>query len=340
MPKAKKLPSGSYRAQAYERTENGKKIYRSFTAPTKREAEYLASEYMSGRKKDVADITVREAMENYIASKEGVLSPTTVTSYNEILKNRFDGIAGVSLKDIDQIGIQAWVGALSKRGLGAKTVANAHGLLAAVLGVYLPDMKLKTKMPPKKKPSLYIPIDEEVTKVVQHAKGTELEVAILLGAFGPMRRSEICALTSSDINGCLVSVNKAMVRGVDGKGWVVKDYPKTFDGFRDILYPQFVIDRIKGIEGRVYGNNPDTITNNFRRSLIRCGCRHFRFHDLRHYAASIMHSMNVPEAYIMKRGGWGDANTLRKIYRHTMDEKERESNAAINAYFEKVSHGD
>jgi hypothetical protein len=36
MPKAKKLPSGNYRVQAFDyQDSDGKKHYRSFTAPTK-----------------------------------------------------------------------------------------------------------------------------------------------------------------------------------------------------------------------------------------------------------------------------------------------------------------
>ena len=44
--KAKKLPSGSWRCQA---SVNGER--RSFTAPTKKEAEFLALEWQNGIKK-------------------------------------------------------------------------------------------------------------------------------------------------------------------------------------------------------------------------------------------------------------------------------------------------
>lgn len=46
MPKAKKLPSGNYRCQVFSHKDaQGKKIYKSFTAPTKRQAELLAVEW-------------------------------------------------------------------------------------------------------------------------------------------------------------------------------------------------------------------------------------------------------------------------------------------------------
>ena len=46
MATAKVLPSGAYRVRVFAGKENGKSIYKSFTAPTKKEAEYLATQYL------------------------------------------------------------------------------------------------------------------------------------------------------------------------------------------------------------------------------------------------------------------------------------------------------
>lgn len=51
--KAKKLPSGNWRCEAYlGRDTNGKQIKKSFTAPTRKEAEYLVSQYVLEKKHD------------------------------------------------------------------------------------------------------------------------------------------------------------------------------------------------------------------------------------------------------------------------------------------------
>ncbi len=45
MASAKKLPSGSWRVNLFIGTEDGKRKYKSFTAATKREAEFQAAQY-------------------------------------------------------------------------------------------------------------------------------------------------------------------------------------------------------------------------------------------------------------------------------------------------------
>ena len=46
MAKARKLPSGNWRTKIYiGKDSDGKNIYKSFTAETKKESEYMAAEY-------------------------------------------------------------------------------------------------------------------------------------------------------------------------------------------------------------------------------------------------------------------------------------------------------
>ena len=82
MAKAKKLPSGNWRVNLYDYTDpaSGKRIYKSFTAATKKEAEYMAAEYkLDGKQRTASagDMTLKEAYTRYIDSKTNVLSPST-----------------------------------------------------------------------------------------------------------------------------------------------------------------------------------------------------------------------------------------------------------------------
>lgn len=64
-----------------------------------------------------------------------------------------------------------------------------------------------------------------------------------------------------------------------------------------------------------------------------------RFHDLRHYYASLMLSLGVPDKYAMARMGHATPNMLKNVYQHIMDDKDKEVSLAINQYFESLQHG-
>lgn len=94
MAKAKQLPSGSWRVQVYlGEDENGKPIRKSFTASTKKEAEFKALNYQMHNKEmrqNPSNLTLSEAIDRYIESKENILSPSTIRGYTFIHKKAFN----------------------------------------------------------------------------------------------------------------------------------------------------------------------------------------------------------------------------------------------------------
>lgn len=215
------------------------------------------------------------------------------------------------------------------RSKSPKTVHNYHGLISSVIGS---DLVLKTSMPQKVRPELYIPSDAEIKTLVDAVRDTELEIPVLLGAFCMMRRGEICALTLNDIQGDVIHVHHSLVLGTD-KEWHLKA-PKTGSSDRYISAPSFVTDRIREV-GHITTLNPNSITIMFQRVLTRANIEHFRFHDLRHYSASIRHALGIPDAYIMQEGGWKTDAVLKSVYRHAMSDRQKEADRA-NAHFSKL----
>lgn len=338
MAKAKKLKSGSYRCLVYDYTDGtGKRHYESFTADTRREAERLAAEYAATKeiKKRPDNMTVYEALDKYIQVKEGVLSLTTVRTYKSARRTHFDDIGNLSIRDITNTTIQAWVSDLTKR-LSPKTIANTYGFLAATLDMFLPDLRLKIVLPQKKDAHFYTPSDADIKTLLMQISGKELEIAVLLAAFGTLRRGEICALTDQDIHGDYITVNKAYVRDEHNE-WVLKE-PKTFSSNRTIELPHFVIEKMSGISGQIIKVHPDALSERFRRVIRSSGLQKFRFHDLRHYSASILHAIGVPDQYIMQRGGWASDHVMKAVYRNTIDEETTKQNAKIISHFEGMQH--
>lgn len=339
MAKAKKLPSGQWRTLAYSHTDaSGKRHYESFTAESKKESEYLAAEFQLNKKKqnNECKMTYQQALEAYIENRSSILSPSTVREYKRCSKRGFDTLRKMRICDITQDDIQVAVNAEAVK-LAPKTVRNMHGLLSAVMSVYRPDFAIHTDLPKRVRTKLYVPSDEEVKRVLDYARENDpdMELAILLAAFGPMRRSEISALESDNITGNVVHVVQAMVLN-DNKEWIIKK-PKSYAGDRYITFPDFVIKKLKCCAGRVVPLTPGMITDRFRKMLKKAGVQHFRFHDLRHYSASIQHVLGTPDAYIMQRGGWGNDAVLKNVYRHTLEDKEKEVNDKINDYFSQLA---
>lgn len=337
MASAKKLPSGSWRVRIYDGIDAaGRKIYKSFTAPTKKQAEFLAAEYAAKKKasaSSIEDRTLAEAYSRYIEIKRNTLSPATVREYTRAAAHDFPELMPLKLSRITQEIVQSAVNIMAGNH-SPKSVRNAHGLLSAVLKMFAPEINLNTRLPQPKRPDLYVPTELEVEKLVKYIRGTELEKAVLLAAFGSLRRSEVCALTADDINGNVVSVNKAYVMDEDGH-WCLKQ-PKSKAGYRDVKLPSFVIERLTPAEnGRIVNIMPVTVTDYFIDARAKFHLPHFRFHDLRHYQASILHAMGVPDKYIMERGGWSTDSTLKNIYQHTMSDKRQQVEDDIIEKFEE-----
>ena len=319
MATAKKTASGMWKVRVYSHTTpDGKKHYRAFTAPLKAEAEQMASNFSGSADRAArCDLTVQEAVSGYIKAKEAVLSPSTIRGYYGQLNNYFDLIGVRRIQRLTTKDVQMWIADLTGR-VSPKTVSNVYGLFTAAVGFYLPDKAFRgVKLPPKKKKRPVAPSDEQVQMLYKEAS-PNLKKAIALEAFASMRRSEVCALTYGDIKDGVAHVHCDMVRGTDG--WILKQIPKTSDSDRFVRIPEQVLKLIGSgdPDARVVPITPDSVTELFGSLRDRLGIS-CRYHDLRHYYASIAAVLQIPSAYVESFGGWRPGSTvLRSTYQNTI----------------------
>lgn len=341
MAKAKKLPSGSWRCQVFDYTDSaGKKHYKSFTAPTKKAAELMAAQFMADKDsmRQSLNITVAQAVKSYIDSKTAVLSPSTIRGYLQDYKRYIEdsSIGNIDIVKITNARLQMWVSELSQKNISAKTVGNKYGLVVAALGMFYPDFRPRVTLPKDKPTKRYTPSDEDIKKLISAIDNEELLAVVLLYAFGPMRRGEICALEDTDIHGTSISITKAVVKTSDNK-WETKT-PKTMSSIRTLAFPEFVIEKLPKKKGRLFSYCPDVYTNQFIRVVNSLELPHFSLHDLRHYSASMMHALNVPDKYIMARGGWKTDKVMKTVYQNVIDAEADKQQRVILSHFEKISH--
>lgn len=331
---AKKLPSGNWRARLFiGDDENGKHHYKSFTAKTKREAERLALNYVESHSIQ-EKIRFSDALDDYLDQKSNVLSPSTLRGYNQMRKY-YDPITDMDISDINQNVVTQFINKFSGNH-SPKTVRNCYSLLCAVIRAKIPDISFNVTMPQKEVLQYYIPKDAELQSLLSYTKerNRDLYIAILLASTGTLRRSEVCGLSADDVDGCIVHVHNVMVLNKN-REWVLKSVAKNNTSDRYIEYPQKVIDELPK-EGMLCNINPDRVSVEFHRTLEKIGLPNFRFHDLRHYAATIMHAMNIPEAYIMERGGWKTNTVLNQVYRGTRSDFSKKYSDKTNSYFDNL----
>ena len=313
-----KLPSGSYRMRKMYKG----KMYTVVTdyKPTRKEAIQLMADQLNQVQENHKRMTFRNACETYIESKRNVLSPATVRGYKCAAKALSDGFLDENIHDITAAGVQVEINRLAKDH-SPKTVRNYHGFISAVLGVYCPRMKLYTTLPQKIKNEPYIPSDSDIKQILEYAKGSQFEIPIILACYG-LRRSEICALTADDVDGDAIKISRAKVLG-DKADWVDKT-TKTTASTREIIIPQEIAEKIRE-QGYVYRGHPNSITIYLAKAEDKLGLPRFSLHKLRHYFASKMSALNIPEADIMRMGGWETDHVMKRVYRHSMMDKEEKA---------------
>lgn len=309
MAKAKKLPSGSWRVLVYSHTENGKRKYESFTAPTKAEAEMIASQYANNKHRAVRnDLTVKEAIERYINAKEAVSSPSTIRGYRQMQRTKYASIEGKKIRKITNEDMQLFISELVENGLSPKTVRNIYGLLISAITLYDDTAQFKVSLPATKKVRPVSPSDDVVSLLYDKAS-PQMKVCIALGCRG-LRRGEICALRYEDIINNVAHIHADMIKNSDGE-WVYKEVPKTSDSDRYVKVPDFG----EGT-GYIVKWTPDSITKRFIELRNSLGLT-IRFHDLRHYFASTAVILDIPDIYTADMGGWQrDGSVMKSVYQN------------------------
>lgn len=325
MPKVTKLPSGHWRARAYDYTdEKGVRHYKSFTADTKAEAQLAALSHKPTKDGNGSynDLTLSAAYKRYIDSHAQTLAPSTIAEYRRQRDRDFPELMKMQLIEITPEIVQTAVNEAAQY-LSPKTVRNKHGLLHKVLKCYAPHIILNTDLPRKNKVEVYVPTSDEVAAALS-AADDYLRVPILLASNGSLRRSEICALTPDDVTDFGVVVNKAMVKD-ENKRFVIKP-PKTDAGYRTCPLPQDVVKEVKA--WKHFGISPDRVEKKWQ-AVKNAENLTFKFHAFRHYWASLLHAKGIPDQYIAATGGWSSVEMLHRIYAHALRDKKPEFNNQI-----------
>ena len=275
--------------------------------------------------------TLRNCITEYIADRESILSPNSVRTYNNFIAVLSKSLLDKNIYDIAQSDIQKEINKYAKTH-APKTVRSLHGFISSVFKVYRPQFTLSTSLPRNDIKPRFRPNSDHISDILEATEGTPLHVCVQLGILS-LRRGEICALTLDDLDGNRLTVNKTLVYN---KGWLVKESAKTEESNRVIYIPDSLAEEIKE-QGFIYNLSPQKLNDHLHKITNQLGIPHFRFHDLRSYFASYASALNIPEADIMKMGGWKSDFVFKRIYRESTVESYTESSVKISESILKSS---
>jgi integrase len=226
MAEAVKTESGKWLARAHV---NGK--CRRFTRRLKKDAEKAAETWEGEEearakaekeaKSDKYAQTFKTAIDNYISRSDKIFSPATVRDYRA-WQRALEPMAGYTIRVLlekDNQIIAEFLNGFSV-GRSSKTVHCIYRFIVLIMRSVDKRIQLDAVLPPTKSPAYHIPEDETIRKFLDAAKGTEMEKAVLLAAFGSLRRSEVSALVPDDFDekAHTVSITKACQGNKNSRG--------------------------------------------------------------------------------------------------------------------------
>ena len=259
-----------------------------------------------------ASLTLRKAIENYIADRDNVLSPSTIRGYEAIKNSRFKKYIDA---DISAINWQAAINDEAKL-YSPKTVKNEYGLIRSVLrsnGLALPNVTL----PQAEQKQLAWLDYEQIQTFINAIRNEPCEMAALF-ALHSLRRSELLAITPSKIiDGC-ICVDGSRVFNKDNE-LIEKSTNKNTASKRNI---KIMIPRLAELIA-AYDGDPDepfiscyanTIWAQINTICAANGLPKVGVHGLRRSFASLAYHLGWSERQTMRVGGWSDVKTVHNIY--------------------------
>ncbi|HVC71707.1 MAG TPA: site-specific integrase [Acidimicrobiales bacterium] len=289
-------------------------------------------------------------------------SPKTLEGYRSLIKNGIDPALGsIELAKLSASDIDRFYGLVQKKGLANNTIHHYHACLSAALhqavrwGWIDHSPTVRATAPSLRPRDVRPPSLDDVRRVLAdlEKRNPELACLVFVATTTGCRRGELCGLrwTDLDLVGGTLTVNRAITE-TRSTGLVEKD-PKTHRSRRIALDPSTVaaleahrrlLDRrsdLTGVpipaSGYVWSPlldasrplRPDQVSGAWRRVANRVGLGPVRFHDLRHFAATVLASSGVDIRTIAGRLGHAHPAIILRTYAHFMEAADRDAAAVM-----------
>ena len=311
-------------------------------------AEFVAVEAAIDR-----DMPFSSYLVQWMEIARSTLKPNTAAGYASMIQNPIAPYfqqRGITLGGLQAVDIQMFYTSQLKR-VSANTVIHYHAIIHRALKYAVKTDLIdvnpadKVERPRKDRFTASFYDGNEVNRLFQAARGTPLELPVMLAAFYGLRRSEVVGRKwdAIDFENKTIAIRHTVTACAE-KGRrieVAADTTKTASSRRTLpLVPAFQTklaalkeqqEKNRILCGRSYCTDSlgyvlvDAMGNRLKLSYIstafpallkRNGLRPIRFHDLRHSCASLLLKNGVPMKQIQEWLGHSDFSTTANIYAH------------------------
>ena len=281
------------------------------------------------------------------------LKPTTQSEYESLIyKHIIPEIGKIQLDKLTQNDLQQFYSRLKLngrqirteiygQGLSDRMVRACHTLCRKSLERAVEENLIRInpandcKLPPKKSKEMKVLTREEMQRFIIQAKADGyLELFILELSTG-MRRGEILGLQWDDLDMKTGELKiSRQVAILNGKIHITE--PKTKTSVRTIILPTEIVKMLKEYNKTTNSKwlfpspvkedmprNPTAVRKILDRTLEKAGCKHIRFHDLRHTFATTALANGMDIKTLSAIIGHNSAETTLNIYTHITDEMQR-----------------
>ena len=258
-------------------------------------------------------LTLRQAIDSYIADRDNALSPSTVRGYYTIQRNAF-----ADVMDADIYSVSNWQSAVNREAgrVSAKTVKNEWRLVKSVLKRNKVDFDV-TSLPQVVHDELPWLDYDQIKLFLAAVRGAPCELGALF-ALHSLRRSELLALTPDKIKDGKILVHGSAVFNKDNR-LVQKAENKNTTSRREIeiMIPrlaELIAENTTPSGSQYIRTNPNTLCAQINRICAQNDLPLVGVHGLRRSFASLAYHLGWSEQQTMKVGGWSDYKTVHDIY--------------------------
>jgi integrase len=292
---------------------------------------------------DAGAVPLATYVEQWLVERPAPLRPRTAELYRGLLRLHIEPTFGpVHLNRITSATVRSWHASLRQRGVGDSTVAKAYRLLKGILNTAVEDdligrnpCRLRhagTERPEERRPPSLAELE-----AIAAAIEPRFRALVLLGAWSGLRYGELAGLTRQRIDPLhgVIHVREQLVQTADGGRFLAP--PKTNAGVRTVALPPHLWPEVEVHLTTYVDDSPAALLfvgpkgaslerSNFRtvwlRALRDAGLPAYRFHDLRHLAATLAAVSGATTRELMSRMGHSSPRAAM-IYQHATADRDR-----------------